>query len=193
VAPRRALLQQLRRCWARGDGMPPRLPLYPIQITVNKLPQARLRTPRPTTTPSPSKPPLFQYGTFHDDKTVARTARTTANSAALHAILPHVAKQCGMLVIHPSLVYKRKVTPLAAGDMRGHRETSERLSSTLPRYWHPPQSLHQGLGGHASSPALLIAAPLQAPRCKAIQCLEHTTAGRTVPAGTRIKPVSLVA
>jgi hypothetical protein len=35
TAPHRALLQQLRRCWARGDGTPPRLPLYPIRITVN--------------------------------------------------------------------------------------------------------------------------------------------------------------
>jgi hypothetical protein len=68
-----------------------------------RLPRARLETPQPTTTPSPSKLPLFKYGTCYDDKTGARTARTTANSAALHAILPHVAKQCGKLVIHPLL------------------------------------------------------------------------------------------
>jgi hypothetical protein len=68
-----------------------------------RLPGARLKTPRLTTMPSPSKPPLFKYKERHDDKTVARTARTAANSAALHAILPHVAKQCGMLVIHPLL------------------------------------------------------------------------------------------
>jgi hypothetical protein len=55
-------------------------------------PRARLRTPRPTTTPSPSKPPLFKYGTRHNDKTVARATRTAANSPALHAIPPHVAK-----------------------------------------------------------------------------------------------------
>jgi hypothetical protein len=47
--------------------------------------------------------------------------------------------------------------------------------------------------GHASSPASLVATPLQAPRCEAIQCLEHTPAGRTAPAGTRINQVSLVA
>jgi hypothetical protein len=68
-----------------------------------RLPRARLRMPRPTTTPSPSKPPLFKYGTRHDNKTGARTARTAANSAALRAIPPHVAKQCCMLVIHPLL------------------------------------------------------------------------------------------
>jgi hypothetical protein len=68
-----------------------------------RLPRARLGTPRPTTTPSPSKPPLFKYGTRHDDKTGARTARTTANSPALYAIPPHVAKQCGMPVNHPLL------------------------------------------------------------------------------------------
>jgi hypothetical protein len=91
-----------------------------------QLPRARLRTPRPTTTPSPSKPPLFQYGTCHNDKTVARTVRTAANSVALHAILSHVAKQCGMPVTHPLLDYKRKVNPLAAGDDR------QRTTHTLP-------------------------------------------------------------
>jgi hypothetical protein len=35
AAPRRALLQLLRHCWARGDGMPPRPPLYPVRITVD--------------------------------------------------------------------------------------------------------------------------------------------------------------
>jgi hypothetical protein len=53
-----------------------------------RLPRDRLKTPRPTTTPSPSKPPLFKYRTRRDDKTGARTARTTANSPALYAI-PH--------------------------------------------------------------------------------------------------------
>jgi hypothetical protein len=68
-----------------------------------RLPRARLRTPRPTTTASPSKPPLFKYRTRRDDKTGARTAQTTANSPALYSILPHVAKQCGMPVNHPLL------------------------------------------------------------------------------------------
>jgi hypothetical protein len=68
-----------------------------------RLPRSCLRTPRPTTTPSPSKSPLFKYGARRDDKTGARTARTAANSATPHAILPHVAKQCGMPVTHPLL------------------------------------------------------------------------------------------
>jgi hypothetical protein len=57
-----------------------------------RLPRARLRTSRPTTTPPPSKPPLFKYWTRRDDKTGARIARTTVSSAALYAIPPHVAK-----------------------------------------------------------------------------------------------------
>jgi hypothetical protein len=65
--------------------------------------------------------------------------------------------------------------------------------SASPRYWHSPQSHRLGLGGHTSSPASLVATPLQAPRCEAIQCLEHTPAGRTAPAGTRINQVSPVA
>jgi hypothetical protein len=46
--------------------------------------------------------------------------------------------------------------------------------SASSRYWHSPQSQLLGLGGHASSPASLVATPLQAPRCEAILCLEHT-------------------
>jgi hypothetical protein len=66
-------------------------------------------------------------------------------------------------------------------------------SPPSPRYWHLPQSIPLGLGGQASSPTSLVATPLRAPRCKAIKCPEHTTAGCTAPAGTRINPVSLVA
>jgi hypothetical protein len=57
-----------------------------------RLPRARLRASQPTTTPSPSKPPLFEYRTRHDEKTGEMTVRTAANSAALHAIPPHVAE-----------------------------------------------------------------------------------------------------
>jgi hypothetical protein len=100
VAPRRALLQQLRRCQARGDGTRATPATVSRTDHRQRLPRAHLKTPRPTTTPLPSKPPLFGYRTRHDDETVARTARTAANSAVLHAILPRVAKQCGMPVIH---------------------------------------------------------------------------------------------
>jgi hypothetical protein len=68
-----------------------------------RLLRARLWTAQPTTTPSPSKPPLFKYGTRHDDKTGARAARTATNSPALHAIPPPIAKQCGMPVNRPLL------------------------------------------------------------------------------------------
>jgi hypothetical protein len=35
TTPRRALLQQLRRCEACGNGAPPRLPLHPVRIDVS--------------------------------------------------------------------------------------------------------------------------------------------------------------
>jgi hypothetical protein len=46
--------------------------------------------------------------------------------------------------------------------------TTHTHSPILPQHLNSFRSLHQGLGGHASSPALLVAAPLQAPRCWAI-------------------------
>jgi hypothetical protein len=64
----------------------------PCTDRCQRLLRALLRTPQPTTTPSPSKPPLLKYGTRHDDKTGARAARTDANSPALHDIPPPVAK-----------------------------------------------------------------------------------------------------
>jgi hypothetical protein len=89
AVPRRALLQPLRRREAQDAAMP---------ATVSRTdhrqrpPQARLRMPRATTAPLPSKLPLFGYKTRHDDQIVARTVKAAANSAALHTILPHVAE-----------------------------------------------------------------------------------------------------
>jgi hypothetical protein len=45
AAPRRTLLQPLQRCWARGDGTLPRLPLYPVRITVNGFLEPAWRRP----------------------------------------------------------------------------------------------------------------------------------------------------
>jgi hypothetical protein len=57
-----------------------------------RLPRARLKAPRSTTAPPPSKSPLFKHRARHDAVTGARFARTTVNSTALYAIPPHVAK-----------------------------------------------------------------------------------------------------
>jgi hypothetical protein len=57
-----------------------------------RLPQAFLKTPRPATTPLPSKLPLFGYKIRRDDQIVVRTVKAAAYSTALHTILPHVAE-----------------------------------------------------------------------------------------------------
>jgi hypothetical protein len=90
------------------------------------------------------------------------------------------------------LAYKRGAVPQPQGT-RDDGQRSPSCSPPSPRYWHFPQSIPLGLGGRASSPSTLVAPPLRAPRCNTIQCPEHTTAGRTAPAGTRINSVSLVA
>jgi hypothetical protein len=57
-----------------------------------RLPRARLKTPRSTTTPLPSKLLLFEHRTRHDAATRARFVRTAVNSTTLYAMPPHVAK-----------------------------------------------------------------------------------------------------
>jgi hypothetical protein len=57
-----------------------------------RLPQDRLETPWSTSTPPPSRSPLFKHRARHDAVTGARFARTIVNSMALYAIPPHVAK-----------------------------------------------------------------------------------------------------
>jgi hypothetical protein len=59
-----------------------------------RLPRARLEMLRSTTTPPPSRSPLFKHRAHHDAVTGARFASTivNSNSTALYAIPPHVAK-----------------------------------------------------------------------------------------------------
>jgi hypothetical protein len=51
-----------------------------------------METPRSTTTPPPSKQPLFKYRARHDAVTGARFARMGVISTELYAIPPHIAK-----------------------------------------------------------------------------------------------------
>jgi hypothetical protein len=57
-----------------------------------RLPRARLKMPRSTTAPLPSKLFLFEHRTRHNAVTGARFTRTAVNSTALYAMPPHVAK-----------------------------------------------------------------------------------------------------
>jgi hypothetical protein len=57
-----------------------------------RLLRARLKASRSTTTPPPSKSPLFKHRARHDTVTGARFARMVVSSTTLYAIPPHVAK-----------------------------------------------------------------------------------------------------
>jgi hypothetical protein len=68
---------------------------------------------------------------------------------------------------------KGRWTPSPRGVGGGTRRwtpktVSHTRSTILPQHLNLLRPLHQGLGGHAFCPALLVAAPLQAPRCEAI-------------------------
>jgi hypothetical protein len=119
-----------------------------------------------------------------DGRQLYGTVRHTATRVEI------VRHACNLL---PPWPIKGGAAPQPQGTDTGQQTETLTRSLFSPRYWHSPQSHPLGLGGHASSPTSLVATPLQAPRCEAIQCLEHTPAGRTAPAETRINQASLVA
>jgi hypothetical protein len=105
---------------------------------------------------------------------------------ALYTIPPRVARTVWHDCKLPLLAYKRRGSHLAAGGRRIAHTCTFSVSTTILAS-HLDQTSgtwrHYLLSRHACS------SPLQAPRCSAIQCLEHTPAGRTAPARTKIKLV----
>jgi hypothetical protein len=83
-----------RRCWgARGQDVATTATV-PRTAPRQRHPQIGPRTAagRPTTTPPPSKPPLYGHRTHHDAPAGGGFARTAVSSVALLAIPPHVGK-----------------------------------------------------------------------------------------------------
>jgi hypothetical protein len=87
--------------------------------------------------------------------------RTVRHASPRSQIVRHTCKSSSPW----SIKGRRSSSPRGTGT-RYNTHTARSPSSL--RYWHSPQSLLSVLGGHASSPAPLVAAPLQAPRCKEI-------------------------
>jgi hypothetical protein len=110
--------------------------------------------------------------------------------AARHAstrreIVRHTCK------LFPPWPIKGGAVPQAAGT-REDGQRSPTRSPPSPQYWHLSQSIPLGRGGQASSPTTLVAPLYEHHGAKQYSAPEHTTAGRTTPAGTRINLVSLV-
>jgi hypothetical protein len=92
TAPCRTLLQLLRRCWARGDGTPPRLLLHPVRIIVNGSLEPAWRHPGQPLRLHPRSRPCSGTWARRNTVTGARFTRTGVNSTGLYAIPSHVAK-----------------------------------------------------------------------------------------------------
>jgi hypothetical protein len=145
-------------------------------------------TERKTPTPPPSKPLLDGYRTRHDVPPEARFTRTAVYSTTLHTMPSRVARIVRRACkLPPPWSIKGGSVPWPQGVQRTTLTRTLSAFTTILAL-----SLNQTSGTwrlHLLS-RLACSAPLQAPRCNAIQCLEHTTAGRTTPVGTRINPVS---
>jgi hypothetical protein len=143
-------------------------------------------------TPPPSKPLLDGYRARRDALPEARCARMAVYSTTLCAIPLHVIRTVRHDCKPPPLAYKRRGQSPGRGGGGGDGKHTDKLSAfttilalrlnQTSGTWRPCLLSH-----------LACSSPLQAQRCYAIQCLEHTTAGRTAPTGTRINLVSLAA
>jgi hypothetical protein len=149
---------------------------------------------QPTTTPQPSKPLLYGHRTRHDASTGAGFTRTAVSSAALFAIsftrIEIVLRTCKLL---PPWPIKGGAAPQPQGTDTGQRTANVHTLSAFPTILAlasitPSETWRPRL---LSRPACCH--PSTSTAVRAIQCPEHTSAGRTAPAGTRINQVSLVA
>jgi hypothetical protein len=124
-------------------------------------------TERATPTPPPSKPLLDGYRACHDGPPEARFARTAVYSTALCAIPPHVARTVRHACkLPPPWPIKGGAVPRPQG---GDREHALAHFLPSPRYWHLPQVVPLGRGGHASSPVSLVA-----PLCKHYGAMQYS-------------------
>jgi hypothetical protein len=149
----------------------------------------RAATERATPTPPPSKPLLDGYRARHDVPQEARFAKTAVYSTALDALPPHIDETVWHTCkLPPPWPIKGGAVPWPQG-----RTTNSTRSHTFRL--HPDIALASikkasGTWRPGLLSRLACSPPLQAPRCNAIQCLKHTAAGRTTPAGTKINLVS---
>jgi hypothetical protein len=193
MTPSRALHCHLRRCGSvrRWDITTP--VVVPRTASRQRHPRISMRvvTKRASPTPPPSKPLLDRYRARHDVPPEARFARTAIYSTALYAMPPHVDKTVRHACKLPL------PWPIKEGQSPGRRGRRIALTRTLSAFTAilALASIKGplGPGGPAFSPTSLVPPPLQALRCNAIQCLEHTTARRMATAGTRINQCHLVA
>jgi hypothetical protein len=166
AAPRRALLQLLQRYRARRDGTPSCLPLYLVRATVNgPLEPAQSRSGQPLR--------LYPRSRSCSGTGRATTLRLEQDSPGR----PPTLRRCSpyrntcrnsvaCMLTALSLAYKRRGSPQPRGIDTGRRTTVTRMLSAFPTILAPASIKPLGLGGHASSPASLVATPLRAPRCK---------------------------
>jgi hypothetical protein len=134
-----------------------------------RFPRARLETPQSTTTPPPSKPPLFKHMAHRDamnwgkirqdDRQLPVTVRHTITHSE---IVRHACKS-----LSPWPIKGRRSPPPRCRDT-GQRITIVHTLSAFPTILALASIIPLGTWGHASSPTSLVAAPLQAPRCEPI-------------------------
>jgi hypothetical protein len=146
--------------------MPSRLPLYLVRATVNgPLDPSWSRLGQPLR--------LYSRSRSYSGTGRATTPRLEQDSPGRPSTLWHCSpyrytcrNSAACMSPAPSLVYKRKSSPRPRGTDTGRRTANAHTFSAFPTILALASIKPRGLGGHAFSPASLVATPLRAPQCK---------------------------
>jgi hypothetical protein len=195
AAPRRALWRHPGAVGACGDKTSPQQPLCHVWASRQRHP--RIGPPRRPVNQLLHRSPRSRSCTSTGRPTTPQRERDSPGrpSAPQHCS-PYrymYRNSAARMLTTPSLAYKRRGSPPAAGGGQGTTDSSHSHALRLPH--NIGTRLNQTSG--TCRPHLLsrfaCSHPSTSTTVQAIQCPEHTAAGRTAPAGTRINQVSLVA
>jgi hypothetical protein len=168
AAPRQALWRHPGAVGTYGDKTPPQRPLCHVRAPRQQHPRI-----------GPPRQPVYQLLCRSPrNRSCASTGRTTTpqperdspgRSSAPQHCSPYrytCRNSAARMLTTPSLAYKRGVDPQPQGRDTGRRTAVTHTLSASPTILALASIKPLGLGGHASSPASLVATPLRAPRCK---------------------------
>jgi hypothetical protein len=168
AAPHRALWRHPDAAGMYGDKTSPQRPLYHVRASRQRHPQ--IGPPRRPVNQLLRRSPRSRSCTHTGRTTTPQRERDSPGRPSVPPCYSPCRYTCrnsaACMLAAPSLAYKRRGSPPATEGDTGRRTTVTHALSAFPTILALASIKPMGLGGHASSPASLVATPLRAPRCK---------------------------